>query len=223
MSTFAADSSLPSKPEKPPKPSAEAVAAPAPTGEGDPTQSPSIPRSVADIIATDAEDESLRRYKESLLGAAAKGDLGNTDDPRRVVITEFRVIFEPGEGHEDMVFNTDSDEGITLLKTNGLVMKEGCKYKFRISFRVQHDIVAGLTFQNQVRRAVFSNTDEVVLGSYPPSSTPHVFEFPKWDYLDAPSGMMFRGNYTAKNLFFDKDGVNHVEYEYPLQIKKGWV
>lgn len=34
------------------------------------------------------------QYKESLLGAAAHGDLGNTDDPRRIIVTEFRVVFE---------------------------------------------------------------------------------------------------------------------------------
>ena len=101
-------------------------------------------------------------------------------------------------------------------------MKEGCKYKFRVSFRVQHEIVAGLKFENRVKRAMFSDTDEVVLGSYPPSSTPHVFEFPKWDYTEAPAGIMFRGNYTARNTFTDSDGINHLEYEYPLQIKKTW-
>ena len=37
---------------------------------------------------------SLAQYKESLLGAAAHGDLGNTDDPRRIIVTEFRVVFE---------------------------------------------------------------------------------------------------------------------------------
>jgi hypothetical protein len=37
---------------------------------------------------------STLQYKESLLGAAAHGDLGNTDDPRRIIVTEFRVVFE---------------------------------------------------------------------------------------------------------------------------------
>ena len=32
---------------------------------------------VADIMSADSEDESLRKYKESLLGAAATGDLGD--------------------------------------------------------------------------------------------------------------------------------------------------
>lgn len=36
------------------------------------------PMTVEDIMKLDAEDESLRRYKEQLLGSAAKGDLGGT-------------------------------------------------------------------------------------------------------------------------------------------------
>ena len=37
---------------------------------------------------------SLRRYKESLMGAAAAGNLGDANDPRRVVVEEFRVVLE---------------------------------------------------------------------------------------------------------------------------------
>jgi hypothetical protein len=32
--------------------------------------------SVHELLQKDAEDESLRRYKEQLLGSAARGDLG---------------------------------------------------------------------------------------------------------------------------------------------------
>lgn len=34
------------------------------------------------ILAADAEDESLRKYKESLLGSAVHGDRGDITDPR---------------------------------------------------------------------------------------------------------------------------------------------
>ena len=34
-------------------------------------------KNVAELMAMDAEDESLRKYKETLLGAAAQGDLGD--------------------------------------------------------------------------------------------------------------------------------------------------
>lgn len=90
QSPEATASTAASPPVPPPKP-----AKPAP--------SPVVKTGVADILAADAEDESLRKYKDSLLGAAAKGDLGNVSDPRRVVITEFRVMFDPSENHPDMV------------------------------------------------------------------------------------------------------------------------
>jgi hypothetical protein len=34
--------------------------------------------------------------------------------------------------------------------------------------------------------------------------------------------MMFRGSYNAKNIFIDADGATHLEYDYPLHIKKDW-
>ena len=93
-------------------------------------------------------------------------------------------------------------------------MKEGCHFKFRLSFRVQHEIVAGIKFVNRVRKAVFSQSEELVIGSYPPASTPHVFEFPRSGFNEAPSGMMARGTYHARDQFVDSDGVCHLEYEY---------
>jgi len=151
------------------------------------------------------------RYKESLLGAAAHGDLGDTSDPRRLIVTEFRVIFDPSEGRpgnascallshmcitlHDEIFNfsdivhcLDGPERIAALKKSGISMKEGCKYKFRISFRVQHDILPGIKFVNTVKKMVFSDKEEVVIGSYAPASVPHVFEFPRYDYNEAPKG-----------------------------------
>ena len=42
-------------------------------------------KDVSALLAQDADDESLARYKAQLLGAAATGDLGDSSDPRRVV------------------------------------------------------------------------------------------------------------------------------------------
>lgn len=55
-------------------------------------------KSITDILSLDADDESLRKYKESLLGAAAGGTIGDPNDPRRVIVTEFRMMFDPAEG-----------------------------------------------------------------------------------------------------------------------------
>ena len=45
----------------------------------------------------------FRKYKESLLGAAAHGDLGDPNDPRRIIVTEFRVKFEESEGWMNVI------------------------------------------------------------------------------------------------------------------------
>jgi len=179
-------------------------------------------KNMSEMLAADAEDESLRRYKESLLGAAAKGDLGNTSDPRRVVITEYRIAFAPEEERPDIVFSFATLEGVEKLKEKGVEMKEGCKYKFVISFHVQHDIVAGMKFVHTVKKAIFKNKEELMIGSYPPASVPHNFTFPRHEYLEAPAGMMYRGTYSCKNQFIDSDGVNHLELDYDLRINKTW-
>lgn len=176
-------------------------------------------KNVAEILAKDAEDESLRKYKESLLGAAAHGDLGNTSDPRRLVIEEFRICFAPEENLPDIVHNLSTPEGLAQLQRDGISMKEGSKFKFRISFRVQHEIISGIRFINKVTR-LLSETEELVLGSYPPASVPHVFEFPKWGFNEAPKGMMLRGKYAVSNSFVDSDKVKHLEFGYDLSIVK---
>ncbi|CAE7625468.1 rdiA, partial [Symbiodinium microadriaticum] len=162
------------------------------------------------------------KYKESLLGAAAHGDLGDPNDPRRIIVTEFRVKFEESEGHDDIVYNLDTEEGLARLRTNGISIKEAVKYKFVISFRVQHEICAGLKYYQTLKKAIFSDNDEIMIGSYPPASVSHVFEFPRNYYNEAPKGMMYRGRYHAKNCFVDSDGVNHLEYEYDINITKNW-
>ena len=55
---------------------------------------------------------------------------------------------------------------------------------------------------------MFTDKEELTIGSYPPSVAPHVFEFPRFEYSEAPSGMMYRGTYTVKNQFIDSDGYN---------------
>lgn len=177
-------------------------------------------KNVAELLAKDAEDESLRKYKESLLGAAAHGDLGDTSDPRRLIVEEFRIVFDPAENQPDIVHVLSNAEGLAKLASEGITLYEGCKYKFRISFRVQHEIIAGIKFVNAVSRMMVKDKEELVIGSYPPASAPHIFEFPKYGYNEAPKGMLLRGKYKVFNSFVDSDKVKHLEFEYELNIVK---
>lgn len=151
-------SAPPPKPPKPVKPSADeaepAADAAAATDEDFVAKGS---KNVAELLAKDSEDESLRKYKESLLGSAAHGDLGNVSDPRRLIIEEFRIVFAPEEGVPDVVHQLSTAEGLDALAKDGITMKEGCKFKFRISFRVQHEIVAGIRFVNKMTRMMISD------------------------------------------------------------------
>jgi Rho GDP-dissociation inhibitor len=209
-------------PAKPPKPQS-----PKPTAVGDVDEAEGSndivlkgTNNVAELMSMDTEDESLRKYKESLLGSAAHGDLGNTSDPRRLIVEEFRVVFDPEENQQDIVNTLSTPEGIAKLAREGITMREGSKFKFRISFRVQHEIIVGIKFVNKVKATLASEKQELVIGSYPPSSEPHVFEFPKREYDEAPKGMMARGKYKVSNQFIDSDKVKHLEFEYELNIVK---
>jgi len=174
-----------------------------------------------DLLAADSEDESLRKYKESLLGAATGGP-SSSEDPRRVVIKEMRVLFEDRPGG-DIVYTLESAEELKKMKETPFTLKEGCSYKIRVVFKVQHEIVSGLKHVNFVyRKGVRVGKDDSMLGSFGPQPKPHEVTFPRIGWEEAPSGLLARGSYTAKTQFIDDDGEVHLEYEYAFAIKKDW-
>ena len=85
---------------------------------------PYAPRGTNDvdaILKQDDADESLQRYKAQLLGAAAKGDRGDASDPRKLVVTEFRVVFNSPA--PDQVFHLDTRAGKKLCGNQSLITR----------------------------------------------------------------------------------------------------
>merc|ERR1712130_513998 len=97
------------------------------------------------------------------------GDLGDISDGRRVVVTELRIQFED-TAVDDFVAELDTPEKIAALASVIVSIKQGAKYKIKISFRVNGEIVDSLKFKNSVRRMLVSQTEETMIGSYAPSS-----------------------------------------------------
>ncbi|EQC29354.1 hypothetical protein SDRG_12818 [Saprolegnia diclina VS20] len=170
------------------------------------------------LLQQDIDDPSLQRYKATLLGAAATGDLGDVNDTRGVVVDEFKVIFE--DGRQEISHRCDTASGLAHLEATPFVMEEGAKYKFAIRFRVNHNIVSGLRFQNKVRKHLVSAKEDVVLGSYAPQSTGYDFLFPRHEWSEAPSGLFYRGKYRAECKFVDSEGTEHLHFSYSFDIKK---
>merc|ERR1711991_344126 len=154
--------------------------------EGNDNYTPGEKVDLNTLVNQDADDESLRKYKESLLGNIAEA-YAPADDPRRVVITELKIIFEDRPGG-DITYQLDSPESIRKLKDQPFTLKEGCKYKIQVSFRVQHEIVSGLCFQTSVYMGPLRvSNDKEMLGSYGPKKESYVCTTPRRGWEEAPS------------------------------------
>lgn len=103
------------------------------------------------LLKQDAEDESLRKYKESL--GLTSNIYAPKDDPRRCVILELRIICQDRPGG-DIVYDLKGKDAVKNLKSTPFTLKEGCNYKIKITFRIQHEIVSGLKYINVVSRSI---------------------------------------------------------------------
>jgi len=173
-------------------------------------------KSVSEYKNMDAEDESLRKYKEALLGS---GDLGDPSDLRLVIVTEMRVQVKDSQ---DIVYNLSEKGSEKNMISKPFSLKQKCQYKIKISFKCQHELITGLKMVNFVyKKGLQVHKEEQMLGSFPPSRNKiNEVIIPRFDWETAPSGMLGRGSYKGKHKFVDDDNKTHLEYEYSFEIKK---
>lgn len=169
-----------------------------------------------DILKKDQEDESLNKYKQTLLGGLADVKDPFPEDPRRVIVTELALIVQ---GREDVALDLTGD--LSKLKEKVFIIKEASPYKMRVKFYVQKgEIVSGLKYvQKTYRKGLKVDTAKLMVGSYPPKSEPHTWTTPS---EDAPSGMIARGEYKVESLFTDDDKNEHLKWVWKFEIKKDW-
>ncbi|XP_034482277.1 rho GDP-dissociation inhibitor 1 [Drosophila innubila] len=173
-------------------------------------------KTIAEIMAADQEDESLRRYKEKLLGAAqAEQIIVDPNDSRKVIVKKLALVVE---GRDDMELDLSGDIG--NLKKQLFVIKEGVQYKVRIDFIVQREIVHGLKYvQKTYRMGVPVDKMTHMVGSYPPKKEIQFYLTPA---EEAPSGMVSRGTYSVSSVFTDDDKHIHLKWDWTFEIKKDW-
>lgn len=184
------------------------------------TYVPGEKKSVAEYVNLDAEDESLRKWKEALgiTSNVAGQTVGDPNDKRRVVIMENRTYLGDDE---PIVKNLEDPKTIEDLKTGTIKIKEKIKYYSEIKFRVQHEIVTGLVYQQTISRmGVPIETRKQVMGSYPPNTPENPFYVKKFELQEAPSGFLVRGKYLGQSKYIDDDGVVHAEYPFNFEITK---
>ncbi|GAB0099004.1 rho GDP-dissociation inhibitor 1 [Sergentomyia squamirostris] len=192
------------------------------SGEGEETPDPDAnyqpppQKTIGEIMAADQEDESLRKYKEALLGAAqAEMIVVEPNDPRKVIVKKLALCVT---GRPDMELDLTGD--LSKLKKKTFVIQEGVQYRIRIDFLVQREIVHGLKYvQKTLRLGVPVDKMTHMVGSYPPKKDLQSYTTPP---EEAPSGMMARGSYSVSSLFTDDDKNEHLKWEWSFEIKKDW-
>uniref|UniRef100_A0A8P4G2K6 Rho GDP-dissociation inhibitor 1 n=2 Tax=Dicentrarchus labrax TaxID=13489 RepID=A0A8P4G2K6_DICLA len=170
-------------------------------------------KSVKEIHELDKDDESLRKYKETLLGSGVA-----EADPSvpNVQVTRMSLVCETAPN--PLILDLQGD--LEAFKKQAFVLKEGVEYKIKISFKVNREIVSGLKYVQQTyRKGVKIDKSDYMVGSYGPRPS-------EYDFLttveEAPKGVLARGNYVIKSKFTDDDKHDHLSWEWNLNIKKDW-
>jgi Rho GDP-dissociation inhibitor len=175
------------------------------------------PATVQEYMERPDEDESVRKWKESLLGNPADQDPKLTcppDDKRIFIPKIFKVIVEGGPTYTYDLQNPAELEG---LKKKGYLLKEGQTFHYQLTFLVHHEIILGLKLKTKSKKLMHSEEADFDLGSYPPTAAPIVRDL---DDCEVPKGMMSRGEYKCSSVIEDDMGRTHFKFDAKFKISK---
>lgn len=179
-------------------------------------------KTIEEYTKLDAEDESLAKWKASLgLSATSAPYPVKAGDKRTVVIVEMSLLFPENPELKPYVIPMEDAGGNTLQKAIKFEIKEKSVYELHIKFRVQHEIITGLKYLHSVKKGGFRvDKLEEPLGSYAPNTTDKPYYEKALGAVEAPSGMLARGLYSATTKFVDDDKMVHLSFPWSFQITK---
>ena len=70
----------------------------------------------------------------------------------------------------DFVVEVEDTKKLEALRKHPIIIKEGCVYRLKVEFRVQHEIISGLKYLQQARRGPISDTIQEMMGSFAPNT-----------------------------------------------------
>jgi Rho GDP-dissociation inhibitor len=103
--------------------------------------------SIKEQLEMDKEDESLRRWKEQLLGSVDLNSVGESLEPD-VRITSLCIL---SPGRPDVLLPLPVEPSNS--KEPWFTLKEGSTYRLKFTFSVSSNIVSGLRYTNTVWKA----------------------------------------------------------------------
>ncbi|KAG1363845.1 hypothetical protein COCNU_11G006720 [Cocos nucifera] len=126
--------------------------------------------SLKDQLEKDKDDESLRRWKEQLLGSVDLISVGENLEPEVMILS----LSIQSPGRPDIVLPLPM---VTNSKGVWFTLKEGSSYKLKFSFSVSNNIVSGLRYTNRVwKTGVKVDSTKEMLGTFSPQLEPYTCE-----------------------------------------------
>ncbi|XP_027920736.1 rho GDP-dissociation inhibitor 1-like [Vigna unguiculata] len=164
-------------------------------------------------LEKDKDDESLRKWKEQLLGSVDMSVVGATKDPDVKILS--LTITSPDR--PDLIlpipFTNDPKKSLFILK-------EGNKCAMKFTFSVSNNIVSGLKYTNVIwKTGVRVASRKKMLGTFSPQKEPYTYAL---EEESTPCGMFVRGTYAARTKFVDDDQKCYLDVNYYFEIQKNW-
>ncbi|CAD6188833.1 unnamed protein product [Caenorhabditis auriculariae] len=171
-------------------------------------------KTIDELLNADAGDESLEKYKRTLLGSQPTEIVVNPNDTRTVLVQSVELIVE---GRDPIKMDLSSPEKLSDLVFN---VKEGATYRLKFSFYVQREIVSGLKYAHKVKRAAITvDSDKYMMGSYAPKNELQFYMSPP---EEAPSGALHRGKYKVHSKISDDDDKVYLQWDWIMNFGKDW-
>ncbi|GFY90657.1 immunoglobulin E-set superfamily protein [Actinidia rufa] len=168
---------------------------------------------IKEQLEKDKDDESLRKWKEQLLGSVDINSIGETLEPEVKILS----LAIKSSGRPDIflpVPESGNPKGLWFT------LKEGSRYSLKFAFQVSNNIVSGLKYTNTVwKTGVKVDSTKEMLGMFSPQLEPYTHEMPE---ETTPSGFFARGTYSARTKFLDDDNKCYLEINYTFDIRKDW-
>ncbi|XP_067162265.1 rho GDP-dissociation inhibitor 3 [Apteryx mantelli] len=170
-------------------------------------------KSLQEIQQLDPGDESLRKYKQALLGAIPVAVDARVPN---VQVMRLTLVCEQAPG--PMIMDLTGD--VEALRSRSFVLKEGVDYRVKVSFKVNREIVCGLKCLHLTyRRGRPVDRDVFMVGSYAPRAEEYEVVTPG---EEVPRGRLARGAYRVRSLVTDDDKTEHLSWEWGLRIERDW-
>ncbi|XP_047082401.1 rho GDP-dissociation inhibitor 1-like [Lolium rigidum] len=169
--------------------------------------------SIKDQLEKDKDDESLRRWKEQLLGSVDLNSVGETLEPDVKIMS----LSIQSPGRPDIVLPLPVEPN---AKGVWFTLKEGSMYKLKFTFSVSNNIVSGLRYTNRVwKTGIKVDSTKEMLGTFSPQPEEYTYVTPE---ETTPSGMFARGSYSARTKFLDDDRKCYLQIDYTFDIRRDW-